>query len=419
MRVRSLRLRLLAAVAALAWGAAAVAVLVAYRPGDPVAPLVAATPIVGVLASLAALAWPPLVRSHRASALVMWVEILGLLLLLPSAANLVSALRGRTGLPFLPSAEDAYGWFLALAAASLFAGLGASRRLLGATSMRAPRAALAALIAVALLALGSGVSGVAMLGTELAYTSAARVAPLASAEQPVPPSCSQLPDVADTAGVSIEAEARAGSQVIGSVSLAGTRAGTDERWSATLTGWPVDTGREPSSLGYVRVGSSAWLRSGTAPWSSVPVDETIIPYVEVGATPAPVIVQDRETLDSEVLRVALASPARLAAEDVGLELVDGVRARHCRLLAGGSIALQAFRPLRWLLGEAPLSDRSSIADWRGSLDWWILPGGRLAVASVSVEGLNPGWPGGLQTTLQATLTSKPLPAAPSITAPAP
>ncbi len=419
MRVRSLRLRLLAAVAALAWGAAALAVLVAYRPGAPMAPLVAATPIVGTLASLAALAWPPLVRSHRASAFVMWIGILGLLLLLPSVANLVAALQGPTGSPFLPSAEDAYGWFLALAATSLFAGLGLSRRLLGATSMRAPRAALASLIAVALLAVGSGVSGVAMLGTELAYTSTARTAPLPSEEQPVPPPCSQLPGVADAASVSVQGEARAGSQVVGTVSLTGSRAGTDERWSATLTGWPVTTGREPSSLAYVRVGSSAWLRSGTSPWDSVPVDETIIPYVEVGATPAPVIVQARETLDSEVIRVALANPARLAAEDVGLELVGGARARHCRLLAGGSIALQAFRPLRWLLGEPPLSDQSSIADWRGSLDWWVLPGGRLAVASVSVEGLNPGWPGGLQTTLQATLTSTPLAVAPSITAPAP
>ena len=420
MRVRAIHLRLLSGTAALLWGAAVVAVAVGYRPGVPVAPLLAATPVVGLGASLAALAWPPLVRGRRESAVVAWAGILELLLLAPSVGGLVAALHQASATPFLPSLEDAYGWFLALGAASLLAGLGVSRRVLGGTSIRRARAGLAGLIAVAMLAVGSGVSGVAALGTELALTSTAGPAgPFASAAPPLPPACSTLPGVPGNASVSVQAAAWSGNQKVGTVTLAGTRAGDNESWTASLTGWPVDSGREPPSLAYTRVGSSAWLRPAGAPWSEVPVVEEITPYVEVGATPAPVILQDRETLDSEVVRVTLASPARLAAEDIGIEIVDGVRARHCRLLAGGSVALQAFRPLRWLIGQPPLSDTTAIADWRGNLDWWLLPDGRLAMVSVSVEGLNPGWPGGLQGTLQATLTTHPLASPPPIAAPTP
>jgi hypothetical protein len=421
VRVRAIHLRLLAALAALLWGAAAFAIIVAYRPGAPVAPLVAAAPIVGLAASLLAMAWPPVARGHRASAAVSWVGILELLLLAPSVLALVSGLRQATARPFLPSAEDAYGWFLALGAASLFAGLGLSRRALGATSPRQARAALAALVAIALLAVGTGISGVAALGTEIAFSAAAENAapagPLASAAPALPPACSQLPDSPAAAGVSLDAEASTGGKAVGAVSLNGTRVGDDERWSASVSGWPVSAGREPASLAYVRVGTSAWLRAGQGPWNPVSALEQLAPYVEVGATPAPLIVQDRATLDTEVIRVALAGPSRLAAEDLGIELVGGVRARHCRLLAGGSIALQAFRPLRWLLGQPPLSDATAISDWRGSLDWWVLPDAELALTSVSVEGLNPGWPGGLQATLQATLTVHPLAGPARITAP--
>ena len=379
----------------------------------------AATPVVGLGASLAALAWPPLVRGRRESAVVAWTGILELLLLAPSVAGLVAALRQASATPFLPSVEDAYGWFLALGAASLLAGLGLSRRVLGGTSVRRARAALGGadrgrdarrrLRRVrggrarhrARAVPRGGTGGSVRVGRTGAPTGL-----LDAAECP-----------RRTRACPCRPSAWSGNQKVGTVTLAGTRAGDNERWTASLTGWPVDSGREPSSLDYARVGSSAWLRPAGAPWGEVPVIEEITPYVEVGATPAPVILQDRETLDSEVIRVTLASPARLAAEDVGIEIVDGVRARHCRLLAGGSVALQAFRPLRWLIGQPALSDATTIADWRGNLDWWLLQDGRLAMVSVSVEGLNPGWPGGLQGTLQATLTTHPLASPPPIAAP--
>ncbi len=435
MRVRAIHLRLLASVAAVLWGAAALAVLVAYHPGVPVAPLVAATPIVGLAASLLALAWPPVVRSDRAAAAVGWLGILELLLLAPSVGDLGSALLQPSASPFLPSAEDAYGWFLSLAAAALFAGIGLSRRVLGPGAVRRARLALALLLAVAMTGAGSGISGVAALATALAHArpvaapvaaptagasaiTGSSPAPGATAEAALPPPCTAAVRAAPNAAVTIEAASKDDGRQIGSVSLTGVRAGQLERWTATLSGWPVDVGDEPTALAYVRTASGAWLRSGAGSWLSVPLQEQIVPYVPVGEAPAPVVVRDRETLDTEVIDVALSGPARLAAEDVGLEVVGNAPARHCRLLTGGSIATQAFRPLRWLLGQPALANGQSIADWRGNLDWWTRDDGTLAMAAVSVQGLVPGdWPSGLQALIGATLTVHPLASAPAIQVP--
>ena len=467
MRVRAIHLRLLASVVALLWGAATIAVLVAYHPGVPVAPLVAATPIVGLGASLAALAWPPVVRSNRAAAAVGWLGILELLLLGPSVGDLITSLLQQSATPFLPSAEDAYGWFAALATAALFAGIGLSRRVLGPGSLRQARLGLALLLAVAMLGVGSGISGVAALATALAYapraattlaaatppatgsapatsaapptpaasavtaasgpaahseggsrTAGATTNPRASAAIVLPPSCTEPVQPVANATVTETASSRVDGREIGSIDLAGVRSGQLERWTATLSGWPVEQAGEPSRLAYVRTRSGAWLSSDGGGWVSEPLDEEIVPYVPIGATPAPDIVRARQTLDTEVIEVALAGGARLAAEDVGLEVIGNATARHCRLLTGGSIATQAFRPLRWLLGQAPLANGESIADWRGNLDWWVLDNGTLAMASVSVQGLVPGgWPSGLQAVLQATLTVRPLSSAPVIQAP--
>ncbi len=418
VRVRVIWLRMLALVATLLWGAAALAVLLAYHPRVPVAPLVAATPMVGTAASLCALAWPPLVRSSRGAAGVVWVGILEILLLAPSLAGLVSALRQPGASPFLPSGEDAYAWFLTLVAASLLAGIGMSRHVLGGRALGRSRLALAGLIAATLLAVGSGVSGVAVVGTQLAFSSGGSAPSGPAGGAPLPPTCSSSLRAATNADVTIDAMSQVDGRELGTVELAGVRAGQLERWAATLGGWPVEHGGEPETISYARTSSGTWLRPGSEPWSTVPLEEQITPYVAIGATPAPVIVQDRETLDSEVIRVALSGTTRLAAEDLGIELVGRTQARHCQLLAGGSIALQAFRPLRWLLGQAALSDATAIADWRGTLDWWVGDDGTLRMAAVSVEGLTPaGWPAGLQATLQATLTARASAAPPAITVP--
>ena len=420
MRVRVLRLRLLAAIAGILWVAAAAAVLLGYRPGGPLAPLVAATPLVGAIGSVAALAWPPLVRGRRLAAAVVWLGILDLLVLAPALGGLVDALEQPPATPFLPSPESAYAWFLALAGTTLFAGLGISRRVLGATALRRARLALASLLAIALVAVGAGVSGMAVLATQLDRGAAPAQATDWGPTDPnlVPPSCSSPLRIPTSASVTIEASSAIDGRPVGSVSLVGERAGDDETWRAQLYGWPANAGREPGNLAYTRVGSSAWLSVDGAAWNPVPLDETLTIPVEAGMPQPSPVVRPRVTLDTAVIVADLSDPARLAAEDSGIELIGGARARHCRLLTGGILALQAFRPLRWLMGQAPLADTPDLAAWRGELDWWVFADAELGMATVSVEGFQPaGWPAGLQATLKATLTARGRDAARSIQAP--
>jgi hypothetical protein len=431
VRVRLIRLRVIAAAATLLWAASTVAVFLAYRSTSPLYVLVAATPVVGTMAGLVAIAWPPLVREHRASVAVAWLGLLTLLVLAPSFADLAGEEAAGSATPLLPSPGAAYGWFLALAGTALFAGLGVSRRLLGVTSVPRARLALASLIAAALLALGSGISGVAALATQLPVTSPAETAPLARSDwgptDPalLPPACATALRVPSSAVVGIDATLSLDGRQVGAASLSGVRSGVDESWQATVDGalepspsetaavggGPRVSAAPPSGgrleLGYTRVGGSAWLRTGNGRWRAAPLAELLTIPVENGLPqPTPTVI-DRRTLDTGLIAADLSDPARLAAEDVGLELVGGARARHCRLLTGGILALQGFRPLRWLIGQPPLSDEPALNAWRGSLDWWVFGDGELGMATVSVEGLPAaGSAPGLQETLQATLTAR-------------
>jgi hypothetical protein len=409
VRVRVLHLRLLAAIATILWVAAAAAVLLGYRPGGPLAPLVAATPLAGAIGSLAALAWPPVVRGRRMAAAVAWLGILDLLVLAPALGGLVDALAQPPATPFLPSPESAYAWFLALAGTALLAGLGVSRRVLGATSLRRTRLALGVLLATAVTAVGGGVSGMAVLATQLEGGAPAPQVTDWGPTDPnlVPPTCSSPLRIPTSASVTIEATSAIDGKQLGSVSLSGDRAGDDETWQAQLSGLPSGALPVPRSLAYTRVGSDAWLQMDGGAWNRVPLDEALTIPVEAGVPqPSPQVIP-RVTLDTAVVAADLSDAARLAAEDAGIELVGGARARHCRLLTGGILALQGFRPLRWLIGQAPLSDTPDLAAWRGELDWWVFADGELGMATVSVEGFPPaGWPAGIQAALHATLTAR-------------
>ena len=422
-----IRLRTIAAAATILWAAAAVAVLLAYRSTAPMYLLVAATPIVGAIAGIAALAWPPLVRGRRASVAVAWLGLLTLLLLAPSLADLAAEELNGSATPLLPSPEAAYGWFLALAGTALFAGLGVSRHILGATSMRRARLALASLVAVAILAVGSGVSGMAALATQLSVEGTRPAGGAVSDWGPtdptlVPPTCATPLRVPSSAAVRIDASLAIDGRRLASAGLSGVRSGIDESWQATVA---AEAGSGASFvradvLAYTRIGGSTWLRSGTEPWRPAGLTERLTIPVENGLPqPSPIVV-DRRTLDTGVIAADLSDAARLASEDVGIELVGGARARHCRLLTGGILALQGFRPLRWLIGQPPLSDDPALAAWRGPLDWWVFGDGELGMATVAVEGLPvPGSPAGIQEMLQATLTARDRGAPRTITAPVP
>ena len=42
----------------------------------------------------------------------------------------------------------------------------------------------------------------------------------------------------------------------------------------------------------------------------------------------------------------------IVPEDLGIEIIEGARARHCRTFIDGPTALDAFLPLRWLLADS-------------------------------------------------------------------
>ncbi len=75
------------------------------------------------------------------------------------------------------------------------------------------------------------------------------------------------------------------------------------------------------------------------------------------------------------------------AEDLGVELVEGARARHCRTAVDGPTALDTFLPLRWLAGGQLLTVTHPLTEWRGTLDWWVFTDGQLGQSTVSHQRL--------------------------------
>jgi hypothetical protein len=433
--VRLLRLRLVAAALVGLWVSATVVLLAAYRPGGPFDPAVSVAGIAGVAASAAAFVWPPLAHGKRAGIVVGWLGLASILVLVPSLINLLASLGTGDATLFLPSPEAAYGWLLALVGTCVYAGLGVSRRLLGAASPRGQRIALAAVVALAVVGVAGGISAVAALSTELALRDSAATTSDWGPTDPglVPPVCIDGASAGPGARVTLGAEALVDGQVVGEAGLEGTRSGTDEAWSgwvkparALLPGaapGSSSTSHEPASVTgtaiagggsapgsalpgveYVRAGGAAWVRVPGSAWR--PTDR--------GDAAGP-------SLDEAIVAVALSDRARLAAEDLGIELIGGARARHCRLLVDGSVALAAFRPLRWLIGQAALSAEPDLADWRGELDWWVFADRQLGMAKVTVSGIVPqAWStSGPQGMLRATLTARARDASHLVAAPTP
>jgi hypothetical protein len=160
---------------------------------------------------------------------------------------------------------------------------------------------------------------------------------------------------------------------------------------------------------WIAVDGRTWVRG----WTAGEIGDAA--WAAVDDPPAP-------TLDTAVVDGILTERARLAAEDLGIELVGGAPARHCRLLVDGPIALAAFQPLAWLVadgdrsaevpvgssnGAAAESIRDMIAIWRGDLDWWVFADGELGLARVRVGGPVPGaWPvDGVMAVAEATMSA--------------
>lgn len=362
------------------WALAALLVLLSYRPNGPLDLIVGLTMVIPVGVAAAAVAWPPVTRGEGSNRAVLGLGVGGLLCLVPSIGGLIGQLVAQGSQTLLPSLEAAYPWFLALLATSLFAGIGLARRIQGGNALRRRRLVQSLAFALGLTAVAGSLFASATIANELALrdsvAQASRFGPtLVSGDLPA---C----DGPLTAGASARLTSRLYATVdlrpTGSVELSGTRSGSDFRWIAY-----VATASVLGQAGSARIDANAWVRAPGGRWQ--------------GTDPATV---DMDTIDVRILQTALTMDGRAIFEDHGAEVIEGARARHCRIAVDGDTFAAAFPQVRWLVGDADLRG------WRGQLDYWIFLDGQLGQVAGSASGeamsVNPE---ALQATVEVRMTA--------------
>jgi hypothetical protein len=380
VRVRIFELRLIGLALAACWVVAAGLVLIAYRPGGPIDVAVGAAALLPAVIAFAGVRWPPVARGNRAFAAMVWLAAGSLLVLVPSIADVTGQLGGRGAQTLLPSVEAAYPWVLGLIGTCLFTGFGLARRRLGEAAMRQRRLVRGIALAT-LLTAGAGMafSAVAM-GNELALrdriASSSRFGPTDINRDPPP--CDGPMGIGPTARVGVEFEGTLDGRSMGTIELGGDRDRADIRWLAF-----VATSRELGLHGVAEIGSNAWLRDPFVAWRP--------------STPAEIGDAD---LDLTAFRVALSPEARAAAGTQGVGIIEGARARQCRILVDGPTFRAAFPQVVWLVGDADL------AHWRGQLDYWVFLDAQIGRIAGSVNGDAADIQlGALQATIRVDLTA--------------
>lgn len=375
------------------WFLGALYVVLGYRPGGPIDGLVGVAAGLPMTIALAGVAWPPVARGDRAFAGIVWLGLGAALLLVPSIGGVLNQLLARGPQTLLPSLEAAYPWLLALAATSLFTGLGIARRWLGETALRRDRLVRGGLIGASLTIAAGSLFATAAIANDLALrdrpAGSSRFGPTVGSARP--PLCDEAIRAGATADLEILLSADVDGHRVGAIGLDGARAGTDVRWVAD-----VATELALGQFGAARVGSRAWTRGPGRVW--------------VATDPATL---DAELVDAAVLAAALQPGVRAAAEDRGVEFVEGARGRHCRIAVDGPTFVTAFPQARWLVGS------DTLRRWRGQLDYWVFTDGELGqvVGSVSGPATALGVEG-IAGTIRVTLTATDRDAVRSISPPA-
>lgn len=360
MRVRTIELRILGVVLVGLWFTAFALVLVGYRPGGPVDILVGIAAIGPVLVALAAVLWPPVARGDRPFAAIVWLGLAAVLVLVPSLAGLVNQLGGGGPQTLLPSLEAAYPWLLALIATGLFAGLGVARRGLGETAIRRRR-----------LFVGTVIATVMVLSTGVLFVTAAVSNELALADRPAltsafgpvdpalePPPCNGDLSAGSTARLRLTMDSSIDDRYTGGVTLDGVRNGADTRWSGFAA-----TRLTLGNQGLARVRGEVWTLSPGRPWARAEASRG-----------------DGQDLDRQLVLSALTVANRSVAEDRGLDVIEGARARHCRIVITGAMLRTAFPMVELLVGQ------TDISRWDGELDFWVFADGELGQADGRVSG---------------------------------
>jgi hypothetical protein len=381
VRVRTFELRLIAVVLAACWTVAAAYVLVGYRPGGPIDVGVGVAALLPAAVALAGVRWPPVARGDRGFGAMLVLGTASLLLLIPSMADVVGQLGGRGVQTLIPSVEAAYPWVLALVGTCLFSGFGIARQRLGASAIRRRRV-VRGLVVATVLAAGTGLIFAAVaMANEVALRD--RVA-VSSRFGPTdinkdPPPCAGAMDVGTTSRVTMHLDGTLDGRTLGSIDLSGDRSHFDSRWVAY-----VATTRTIGLYGRATVGASTWVRGPAGSWRP-----------GTSADPEP-----RGVLDLTAFEVALGGQARAAAQTGGVSLIDGARARHCRITVDGPTFRAAFPQVEWLVGDADL------ARWRGQLSYWVFLDDEIGRIEGSVNGdAAEIQDGALQATVRVVLTA--------------
>jgi hypothetical protein len=362
VRVRQFELRLIAVALVVCWSVAAGLVLLAYRPGGPFDVVVGLTAMTPIAIALAGAIWPPVARGNVAFPAMVGLGVLALLCLIPSIAGVVTQLLAFGSRTLLPSLEAIYPWLLALLATSLFSGFGIARRREGGTTLRRRR--LLGGIGFALIA--TALSGILFatiaVANDLALRdtppAASRFGPTSGNGDEQPPTCDAPLAAGSSARLSLHLNATVDLRPLGSTDLTGMRVGDDFRWLAY-----VASNRQLGQYGSARIGDRAWTSSPGSRW----------------ATAAPSAVVDG-AVDVQALEAALTPGYRATAEDHGIEVIEGARARRCRIAIDGVTFREAFPQIAYLVGDADLHR------WRGQLDYWVFLDGRLGQVAGSANG---------------------------------
>ena len=380
MRVRRFELRLIGSALVACWAVAAGLILLAYRPGGPFDVIVGVLAMTPIGIAVTGVIWPPVTRGDRSFPAMIWLGIGALLFLVPSIRGVLDQLVALGSQTLLPSLESAYPWLLALLATSLFSGFGIARRMDGGDAPRRRRLAAGTAIAVAATVLSGAAFATLAVANDVmlrdATATASRFGPTTGPDQP--PRCDAALAAGATARLDMRLVASVDLRPIGTVELFGLRVGSDFRWQAY-----VASTRELGQYGMARSGDRAWLLQPGGRWR---------PSVATTGT--------EDTVDVRALEAALTPDYRSTAEDRGVEVIEGARARRCRIAIDGPVFAAAFPQARWLIGLADLHR------WRGQLDYWVFLDGQLGQVTGSVNGEAAGLvPEALQGTVEVRLTA--------------
>jgi hypothetical protein len=391
-------MRILAVVLTVLWAAIAVAVASAYRPGGPIDIVIAMACFLPVLVADAGIVWPPVAKSHRGRVALVWIWIAAVLLAIPVLYGIAWTFANDGPQNLVPSAEAAYAGGLALGAMAFFSTVGLVHARYGREVFERRSTWLTAALTVLL----GAAMGAAFVFVAAANDQALRgQEPTSSRFGPTdpdlePPFCDEPLRLGRNAVITIEARSSVDNDDRGVAVLRGQRGGRDESWGGSWTGLDGE-GRQA----YLRLGQLAWLNDGSddpgAPgstWRVVAPD----PFGMLGTT--------QLTTDGPPHAIANVPRGSIVAEDLGLEIIEGARARHCRTFMDGPTALDTFLPLRWLLADGSAVPDRALSRWRGEMDWWVFGDGELGMASVEISGSRgqTDWdPDGVRAVLEARL----------------